>query len=108
MEKADVVKLSQMLQSTDSANVLLGLQLVQTFGLEKEFLTEVFFLGYFAPNFGKEDKELAQKIYQQAVGEELFQETVYYAGIFKTYAASPDGSIIEKINHRIFGVIDKQ
>ena len=41
MEKPDVEKIRQLLENKQAGNILLGMQLIQTFGLEKEFLTEI-------------------------------------------------------------------
>ena len=71
MEKPDVEKIRQLLENKQAGNILLGMQLIQTFGLEKEFLTEICYLGYF---INTDVSPAAQQTFSKLTSEQLHKE----------------------------------
>ena len=74
MEKSNTEKIRQLLCSNALENILLGLQLMDTFGLEESFLTELSYLGYFIKNDLGNIHEVTQQIFTQFTSEKLHQE----------------------------------
>ncbi|HAS41886.1 MAG TPA: hypothetical protein DCS93_15505 [Microscillaceae bacterium] len=105
MEKAELAKLRQMLQSIDPDSVLLGLQLVQTFDLEEVLLTEICFVAYFSSIVGKAE-EIAQDIFQSHTPVDLHYQLASYPGYFNL--ATEIGHLLDELDDiELFMIINK-